>query len=73
VNQFLKHVDGPKGSSNDNKVLVSKAVEDAVDQSPINLPPLIEALKALSARQFPLCEYICEIQVAFLMALSYSS
>jgi hypothetical protein len=65
VNQFLKHVDGPKGSSNDNKVLVSKAVEDAVDQSPINLSSLLEALKALSTGQFPLCEYIYAIWVRF--------
>jgi hypothetical protein len=65
VNHFLKHVDGPKGSSNDNKVLVTKAVEDTVDKSPVNLPSLLEALKTLSTKPFPPCESSDTIMAEF--------
>ncbi|KIM21351.1 hypothetical protein M408DRAFT_333491 [Serendipita vermifera MAFF 305830] len=53
VDQFLKHVDGPKGSNSDNKTLVTKSVEDVVNKSPINVAALLEALKSLLGRQFP--------------------
>ena len=57
VSHFLEHVDGPKGASSDNKALVTRAVEDILNQSPLNLSPLLDALKVLSTRQFPSCEY----------------
>ena len=69
VSQFLKHVDGPKGSNNDNKTLVTKAVEDVVDQSPINISALLDALKALNTRQFPTRKCISDFRNMYINIL----
>jgi hypothetical protein len=45
--QFLLHVSVPPGSNRDNKIMVTKSVADAMDQSPVNFPLLLDALRGL--------------------------
>jgi hypothetical protein len=45
--QFLSHVSVPLGSNSDNKILLTKSVADAMDQSPVNFPLLLDALIGL--------------------------
>lgn len=45
--QFLSHVQVPEGSNSDNKTLITQAISDSMEQSPVNFQLLVEALKGL--------------------------